>query len=305
MKTTKNAALGFIIIHCFVSMAIAEAWQLDTNACVREYANVLLFIDKGMDINKPMAFAGVSQDYYVNQGPDTLLRSAVSQNCAGAVRLLLEHGADPNVHGGDLTPLLSNLLNLSTTSEIADETLREQARAPMREIRALLLSYGAYCDSTLYRRWFINDFRKFLFSTNGQPIYVLCMTNQIIIDDQDSVQQFDVPYSNGSALSGFDLNPILASVLEAQKAISNVTVQIIGVKDVAYSVGTLYREQGIPENTFAIPDHIAADAKTLTDLFLGHPDAFTEDMMRLLDEVSPQSGRMNPLADSEAELLAL
>ena len=306
MKYSKNAILFLLVFHSFVSMAIAEMWQLDTNSCARAAANVLLYLEKGVDLDAYDTLSWATHDYYVKSGPGTLLGKAVRQNCVEAVQLLLEHGADPNLHSGDLTPLLSNLLNLSKTAAIEDEALREQARAPMREIRDLLISHGAYCDgSPLRRRWFINDFRRYLSSTNENSIYVFCMTNQIIIDDHNSVQQFDVPIVSEGSLSGHHLRPILASVLEAQKTITNANALLIGEKDVAFSVNTLYHDQGVATKVFAIPSFIACDAKTLTDLFLNHPDAFTEDMMKLLDEVSPQSGRFNPIAHIEAELMAL
>ena len=269
-------------------------------------ADVLLHIENGADLNLRETPYGLREDQYWRSGAGTLLGNAVRLNCVEAVRLLLEHGADPNIHSGSLTPLLSNLLLLSETADIKDEVLREQTRAPMREIRALLLSHGAYCDGTpLHRRWFIDEFREFLSPTNGHTLYVFCTTNTITIDDHNSLQRFEVPVSDGTELSGHDLRPALADVIEAQSTIADVNIRIIGVRDVALSVGSLYREQGIPETTFPIPDHLVADPKTLTDLFLSHPDSYTSDIMRMLDEISPQRGRINPISHMEAELLAL
>lgn len=303
MNALKGACIFSWAINSLIGIAFAQAWLVDTNICKRNIETVRQCIESGTDLNTRKIHS-LAQDIYTKRGPESLLGSAVGNNCVDAVRMLLENGADPNLYSKDLTPLLINLVILSETEEIGDEAQKEQARVPLREIRDLLLSHGAYCDGApAFRRRFIVDFREFLALPCERPIYVYCSTNRLTIVDQNSVQQYDVPAIEVGS-SRINLESILASAIETQGSMENAHAYIIGTHDVAISANTEYMNI-IPTTVFIVPDYISADAKTITELFMSHPDANTEDIMKLLDEVSPQGERMNPLSGYEAELLAI
>jgi hypothetical protein len=300
----------FILYISVLTTAHAQISQAQFNSAVCQgvLSELVPYLENGGDPNLwGSETAPLDEgDAHIERGSSTPLGNAVRLRCVEAVRILLAHGANPNLYSWDTTPLLYTLYSMQESEGISDEETRDQALTPLREIRDLLLSRGAICDSApAFRRRFIGEFRGFLSSTDGHCVYVYCMTNQIVIDDRGVINQFDIPIVDGRPLSGYELKPILAETMDVQKAAENVNAYIIGKRDIVLPVLTRYKIENIPAKMFIIPDQIACDAKTVTELFRNNPNDKFDDMMQKLNEFCP-GVRMNILGDSEVErLLAL
>jgi len=306
----KIFTLLFLLLFSCVQLAFAELTQeqIDSENCQRLLTVLTPYINEGGDPNRDPnehIYQAEGRDTHVLWGAGSPLGDAVSANCLEVAQLLLENGADPNQFSRDQTPLCINYYNMLSTRNIEDPTLKDQSLIPMRAIRDLLLSNGAVSDNTpQVRREFIRKFRAYLSSTNGHFIFIFCETNQITIDDQGVAQQYDIPVESGVPFSSYSLRPVLSSVLEIQKDIENVNVAIIGPAEIVFPVKVLYKQHNIPSTIFQIPANIPCDAKTLTSLFINHPDAYFDEMLELMNELCP-GPQMNPFSGLEDKYLAL
>jgi hypothetical protein len=267
-------------------------------------------------------------------GTSTMLGIATLHNHADIVELLLARGADPNQYSQEATPLVFNLLNISAicspmtgdTEErsaaglspqlqfglhyIKDPVLREQALAPLRKIRGLLLSHGAISDwAPYFRRQDALDFQKFLAAQDDYVTFALCNSDRIIFRHQEPIQQFEIPSDMEKDIRAwFALKKKLTEWFDTQSHADDLHIAIIGPDEMEWSLlrrlEYLCEKQNISVSLFVIPRRIPCDAATLLQAFTD-PAHAQLDVMDILNEYCP-GPPINPFSEeTEAQLRAL
>ncbi len=305
---------------CFSAGAEPTSTDLAIAAGAGNIELIRQYLDAGGDPNQrlpPQSFVGAENGRRVfGGGPSTLLGIATLHNHVDLVELLLERGADPNQYSQEATPLVFNLLNISSICSpmdeaieelsaagpsprsqygphfIKDTTLREQALAPLRNIRELLLARGAISDwAPYFRRKEASEFQQFLAAHDDHVTYALCSSDRIIFQQTTMVQQFEIPTGiNEDVRIWFALKKKLAEWLDTQTHNGLLRIAIIGPKDMRESVlwglESLCEKKNIPVSLYVIPHTITCDAATLLKAFTD-PTHAQSDVMDILNEFCP------------------
>ncbi len=337
MKIFLSLIVCTFCFTCFSAGAEPTSTDLAVASGAGNIETIRQYLDAGGNPNlrlPPQSLGAKDGRLIAVEGPSTMLGIATLHNHADIVELLLERGADPNQHSQEATPLVFNLLNISAifspmtenTEEqesaelspqiqfglkyIPDPALREQALAPLRQIRELLLSRGAISDwAPYFRRKDAEDFQKFLAAQDDHATYALCNSDRIVFQRPEMVQQFEIPSGiKEDVRIWFALKKKLAPWLETQACIEYLRIAIIGPQEmeqqVLWGVENLCEKQNIPVSLYVIPKRLPCDATTLLKAFTD-PSHTQSDVMDILNEYCP-GPPINPFTEeTEAKLRAL
>ena len=337
MKTFLSLVVCTFYFTCFSAGAeptptdLAVASGMGDLETIRQYLNA----DGDPNLRLPPQSLGAKDGQLIAVGgPSTMLGIATLHNHADIVELLLERGADPNQYSQEATPLVFNLLNIAEIGtpmtddaeersaagvspqlqfgppQIKDPVLREQALAPLRKIRELLLSRGAISDwAPYFLRQDASDFQKFLAALDDDVTFALCDSDRITFRRQEPIQQFEIPSDiEKNVRIWYALETKLAEWFDTQSHAANLHMAIIGPNEIEWPLlrrlQSLCEKQNIPVSLFVIPRRIPCDAATLLQAFT-NPAHAQWDVMDILNECCP-CPPINPFTEEgEAQLRAL
>ena len=337
MKIFLSLIVYTFYFTCFPAKAEPTPTDLAVASGSGSIETIRQYLDAGGDPNlrlPPQSLGAEDGRLIAVGGPSTMLGIATLHNHVDIVELLLARGANPNQYSQEATPLVFNLLNISAifspmvadtaeraTAELSpriqfglnyiqDPVLREEALAPLRKIRDLLLSRGAISDwAPFFRRKYASDFQKFLDAQDDQTTYALCNSDRIVFQRPEMVQQFEIPSGiKEDVRIWFALKKKLAAWFETQTDIEYLHIAIIGSQEmeqqVLWGLENLCKKQNISASLYVIPDIIPCDATTLLKAFTD-PSHAQSDVMDILNEYCPGLPIRPFTEEVEAQLRAL